>query len=193
MKKYILFVLIFLTCFMINAIADTVFLKDGRAIQGKIHSETRYSVKILVNDFPKVFYADEIDRVEYAEEQDIQSIESVIEGKISEEKKKLILRLLNVNGAVAVVKGTLRTAVGQLSAEKRKEFEGYLDAEELIQCFVPVYAKYFTKDEIKAMIRFYSGPAGKRSLEVSPKIMEESIRAAVDYFKAVEQKDEPQP
>jgi sRNA-binding regulator protein Hfq len=47
--------------------ADTVYLKDGQVVQGDIYKYTKYSVKIMVNGLPQVFYADEIDRVEYDE------------------------------------------------------------------------------------------------------------------------------
>ena len=135
---------------------------------------------------PKTFYNDEVDRVEYAEDvEEIEDAELPAEDAISEEKKILILRLMKANGAIEGIRSTLRVALGNVSPEKRKAFEEHLSADELVERFIPVYAKYFTEEELKALIRFYGSPAGIRNLEVSPKIMEESLKVSIEYFKTV--------
>jgi sRNA-binding regulator protein Hfq len=192
MKKYFLLTIFLFVFLTVASFADTVYLKNGRVVQGEIVSETKYSVKMKVGGRPKIFYADEVDRVEYAQDapQSVQPVEAFDPKDISEEKKTLILRLLEVNGATEGIRSTLRTVVGNLPPEQAAEFEGLLKSDELIMRFVPIYAKYFTEEELREMIRFYGNPAGKRVLEVAPKLMEESIKEAIAYFQEKEKKPE---
>ena len=45
----------------------------------------------------------------------------------------------------------------------------------LMQDMVPVYAKYFTAEELRQLLAFQSTPLGKKSIEVQPKIMAEAM------------------
>ena len=47
---------------------------------------------------------------------------------------------------------------------------------------VRIYAKYFTNAEIEAMTAFYTSPAGQKSIEVMPQLMQESMQAGVDHL-----------
>lgn len=40
---------------------------------------------------------------------------------------------------------------------------------------IPLYHKYFSGDEIKQMIQFYSSPLGQKSIQVMPALMSESM------------------
>ena len=46
--------------------------------------------------------------------------------------------------------------------------------EDLIYDIVPVYAKHFTHDEIKKLIEFYQSPVGRKFVEASPQLMQDS-------------------
>lgn len=61
------------------------------------------------------------------------------------------------------------------SAELRSEFERTLqqfltDAQ---QDFPPIYARYFTADELRQLVAFYKTPIGAKSLSQMPKVMGE--------------------
>jgi len=47
---------------------------------------------------------------------------------------------------------------------------------------VRIYARYFTNAEIEAMTAFYTSPAGRKSIEVMPQLMQESMQAGVDHL-----------
>ena len=55
--------------------------------------------------------------------------------------------------------------------------------DEVIDRMIPVYDKYFTDDELIAMIQFYESPAGSRLLETMPMIMKEALRVSTEYLK----------
>lgn len=50
--------------------------------------------------------------------------------------------------------------------------------DELYNQVVPLYARHFSADEVKALTAFYRSPAGKKSLQVMPMLMAESGQAA---------------
>jgi hypothetical protein len=50
--------------------------------------------------------------------------------------------------------------------------------DELYNQVVPLYARHFTQEEVKALTAFYRSPTGKKSLEVMPMLMGESAQAA---------------
>ena len=186
MIKYLILFSVLITA-ATASFADTVILKNGQRIQGKIFEETRYSVKMTVNGLPKVFYSDQIEKVERGQDESPKVSSDVVQpltfDEVPESKRKLILRLMDANGAREGIQQTLRGLVGQLTAEQRLEFEKLVQSEDLVLKFVPIYATYYSEEEIRDLIKFYSSPSGKRVLEVTPKIMEESMKAAIEYFK----------
>ncbi|WP_244142171.1 DUF2059 domain-containing protein [aff. Roholtiella sp. LEGE 12411] len=46
---------------------------------------------------------------------------------------------------------------------------------------IPVYAKYFTNEDIKQMIAFYETPLGKKTISVLPQISQESAEIGQKY------------
>jgi len=60
----------------------------------------------------------------------------------------------------------------------QKEFNDPKLVNELYNQLVPLYARHFTADEVKALTAFYRSPAGKKSLEVMPVLMGESSEVA---------------
>jgi hypothetical protein len=45
------------------------------------------------------------------------------------------------------------------------------------EAYIRIYAKYFTEEELEALIAFYSTPAGKKSIEVMPDLAREGMEA----------------
>jgi len=53
------------------------------------------------------------------------------------------------------------------------KFKAKADLSALNALAIPVYDKYFTDDEIKGLIAYYSTPLGKKTLSVLPKVLTE--------------------
>jgi hypothetical protein len=77
----------------------------------------------------------------------------------------------------------LRSAVPALQ-EEMPEFpvEDYIDRmmtrvdyDSLLYEMVPLYSRYYTKEEIKELIDFYESPIGKKQLKITPEILNECI------------------
>jgi len=64
----------------------------------------------------------------------------------------------------------------QWAAVKKDVFD--VEVTELNKQLIPVYKKYFTQDEVKAIIAFYETPVGKKLAEKTPLITVESMQSA---------------
>lgn len=60
--------------------------------------------------------------------------------------------------------------------------------DDLIELIVPIYEKYFTKDDIKELIKFYKTPVGKKTIKLLPKITQESMVAGQEWGKKISEK-----
>lgn len=49
------------------------------------------------------------------------------------------------------------------------------EADGLIEQIIPVYDKHFTENEIKEVIKFYQTPVGKKTIQVMPQLLQESM------------------
>ena len=64
----------------------------------------------------------------------------------------------------------------QWAAVKKDVFD--VEVAELNKQLIPVYKKYFTQDEVNAIIAFYETPTGKKLAEKTPTIAGESMQSA---------------
>lgn len=55
---------------------------------------------------------------------------------------------------------------------------GDLSADDMIKDVVPVYQKHLTRGDVRALVAFYSSPAGQKILREQPAMVRESMEAA---------------
>jgi uncharacterized protein len=55
---------------------------------------------------------------------------------------------------------------------------GDLSADDMIKDVVPVYQKHLTRSDVRALVAFYSSPAGQKILREQPAMVRESMDAA---------------
>ena len=55
-------------------------------------------------------------------------------------------------------------------------------ADETVERMYPIYAKYYTPDEIRQITAFYKTPVGAKSLNLTPQIIGESMQAGFSIF-----------
>ena len=68
------------------------------------------------------------------------------------------------------------------------DFMKEVNTDDLIKLIIPIYDKYFTKDDIKKMINFYNTPIGKKTIKLMPLIMQESMVAGQEWGKQLGEK-----
>jgi hypothetical protein len=66
--------------------------------------------------------------------------------------------------------GEYREKLADLFLQK---FQSKLRVEQLLDLTIPIYAKYFSKEEIEGLTRFYQTPLGQKALSVLPQTLVE--------------------
>lgn len=112
--------------------------------------------------------------------------------ELSPGKRADIERLLEMTGALSLGKQMAAMTAGQMAQLIKKarpdippkvldvlpeEIGAVFDANigSFKEAMIPLYHKYFTGDEIKEMIRFYSTDLGQKTVKVLPALMNESM------------------
>ncbi len=65
------------------------------------------------------------------------------------------------------------------------EFQNQIKIEELIELIVPIYDKFYTEEDIDALIAFYNSPIGKKMVANQTSISQESMIAGQQWGKEV--------
>jgi hypothetical protein len=66
--------------------------------------------------------------------------------------------------------GEYREKLAELFLQK---FQSKLRVDQLLDLTIPIYAKYFSKEEIEGLTRFYQTPLGQKALSVLPQTLVE--------------------
>lgn len=118
----------------------------------------------------------------------ICSYVSVAHAEISAEKRKEVEKMLRLTGMEKIV----NQMKSQLIAAFQKElpdvpqdywdrFEKKLDMHELIEKIIPIYDKYYTLEDLKAVNAFYESPAGQKILSTLPQVMQEAMKIGQEW------------
>jgi len=102
--------------------------------------------------------------------------------KSSTEKEQDIRRFLVLSGAAKLGDQVLDSMIAmqsrtlpQVPAEFWSELRRSVSGAEMIDLVIPVYDKYLSHEEVRAIVAFYESPAGRRLAEVQPQIMQDSM------------------
>ena len=101
---------------------------------------------------------------------------------VTKEQDREIRRLIRVTG----MEKLLAQIIEQMLASMQTRMTGVPDAywriardemkvEDAITAFLPLYAKYYSADDLRAINDFYETPAGQRLLKSMPQLMKESM------------------
>jgi len=60
-----------------------------------------------------------------------------------------------------------------------EKFQSKLKVDDLVALSIPVYDKYFSKEDVDGLIQFYQTPVGKKVLSVLPQVLIESQTSAM--------------
>ena len=179
MKKRVWAGLLLLMMFPGTLWADVISFKNGKEVTGKILEESKYSMKVLVGEVIQTYYYAEIEKVVRDEE---VAREKQEKKEDAAKKRELILELLRVNLARDNMQKIFNQIIEQAPEETQEQLRRILKPDEIIERLIPLYSKYYTSEEIQDLIDFYTSPTGKKHLEQTPKLLEETLVEAVKYF-----------
>jgi hypothetical protein len=100
-----------------------------------------------------------------------------------------MLRLVGMEKLMEQVKTQMLTALRQqiagASGDYWKRFEEKFDTRELLQLVMPLYDKYYTMEDLKAINAFYESPAGQKVVTTLPQITQESMKIGQAWGEAM--------
>jgi hypothetical protein len=108
--------------------------------------------------------------------------------EIAPEKRKAIEKMLRLTGMEKLT-GQMKTQmITSLKAGSPSmpeafwtKFEQKMDVKVLIEKIIPIYDKYYSIDDLKAVNAFYESPAGQKVLSVMPQVMQESMQIGREW------------
>ena len=110
-------------------------------------------------------------------------------------KDEKIKKLLDLTGsgklAIQMVKTLIpsfQKTYSDVPQEFWDDFTKEIKAEDLINLTVPIYGKYYSEMDVDQLIAFYNSPVGKKSIEVLPMIMQESMTAGQTWGRQIAEK-----
>jgi hypothetical protein len=110
-------------------------------------------------------------------EDEARPISQIPKEKVAEIEKTL--RLVGVEKLMGQMKGQMfgmfRQQMKDVPEEFWKKAEDKFDTNELLVLIIPLYDKYYSTDDLKAINAFYESPAGQKVLSSLPAIMQESM------------------
>ena len=103
-------------------------------------------------------------------------------GIYGQTKNDDIIRLLRVSGAdkladqmMTAIIPQFRQLVPGIPDAFWVKFREKINIDDLLYACVPAYSKFYTHDEIKQLIKFYESPLGRRMVEVTPLLTQETM------------------
>lgn len=103
-------------------------------------------------------------------------------------KRQDIRKLLEVTGSaklgqqvLAQMMNTFRSTNPKVPDEFWDQVQKEFDSGSLIDLVVPIYEKHLTHEDIRGMLSFYESPLGRKLIEVTPAITQESMTAGQQW------------
>lgn len=192
------------------ALADTVKLKNGTVVEGKILEKTADAVKMDVSGMTLTYYSDEIDTVQPAQEAaapaqavvaDTAAVPpapdapaavapaSVTEnasddGVASMSKDALIRKFVQIYGVKENMQANFDQMTATLKPDQAEAFRAAIKVDDIVEQLLPIYDKHFSEDDLRAYIHFYASPQGKKLVQTLPLLMKDSVDVSMKYLDA---------
>ncbi len=107
-------------------------------------------------------------------------------------KRADIRKLIELTGAANISADALQKMIEPLKAsypqvpeEFWNTFVHEVHSDELVDLVIPIYDKYYTREEIQELTHFYQTPVGQKTIKVLPKLSAEAIDAGQEWGRMV--------
>jgi hypothetical protein len=113
---------------------------------------------------------------------------SVTRAEIPKEKRQEIQKMLRLTGMEKLMNqmkvqmiSSMKQQMPKVQEEFWDKFEKKMDMSELVEKIIPLYDKYYTLEDLKAVNAFYESAAGQKVLSSLPQIMRESMKIGQEW------------
>ena len=117
---------------------------------------------------------------------------SIAQTEIPPVKRYEIMKMLRLTGVEklmvqmkAQMIAGLKTEMSQVPGDFWTRFESKMDMRVLLEKVIPLYDKYYTTEDLKAVNAFYESAAGQKVVNNLPKIMQESMAIGQEWGKRI--------
>jgi hypothetical protein len=107
---------------------------------------------------------------------------------VSPEKRKEIEKMLRLTGMEKLMGQMETQLIGSLKAQMPQasqlfwtKFEQKINTRELIEKLIPLYDKYYTTEDIRAVNAFYETPTGQKLISTLPQLMQEAMKVGQEW------------
>lgn len=107
---------------------------------------------------------------------------------VSVEKRKEIEKMLRLTGMEKLVGQMQTQMIASLKAQMPQasqlfwtKFQQKIDTRDLIEKLIPIYDKYYTTEDIRAVNAFYETPTGQKLISTLPQVMQEAMKVGQEY------------
>jgi len=119
---------------------------------------------------------------------------SLVRADIPAAKRQEIEKMLKLTGMEKLVDQMMSQMMSGMQAQMTNmpsefwvSFSKKIKASDLLEKLMPVYDKYYSLEDLRAVNAFYSSPAGQRMLSVMPQLMQESMVIGQEWGQKVGQ------
>lgn len=116
------------------------------------------------------------------------SCASAATAEIAKEKRQQIEKMLRLTGMEKLLDqmktqmlSGFRTQMPEVPRTFWDKFEEKMDMRALIEKIIPLYDKYYTLEDLKAVNAFYETKAGQKILSTLPQLMQESMEIGQEW------------
>ena len=117
------------------------------------------------------------------EEKPVKKSQELLNLDISEGKELLIIKLMTVSGVKETLKKRLEASYKSIPMYSEEELKEMLPIDEILYRYVPIYHRYYSEEEIQALIDFHESPVGRKTIEVTPSIIEDIQKTTTIFMK----------
>lgn len=117
---------------------------------------------------------------------------SIVKADISAEKRKEIEKMLRLTGMEKLVNQMEMQMIASFKAQMPevpdvfwKKFQEKMNTRELVEKIIPIYDKYYTTEDMKAVNAFYETPAGQKLISTLPQVMQEAMKVGQEWGEKV--------
>ncbi len=87
--------------------------------------------------------------------------------------------------SIAQMQASMDSKTNKDSEELIKNMRSIVTSQDFVDKVAAIYKKYFSKQDIHNLIQFHSSPSGKKSLEVMPKLAQETMQLSMQQMQGV--------
>jgi hypothetical protein len=113
---------------------------------------------------------------------------SFAQAQIADDKRQEIEKMLRLTGTEKLMTQMLGQMIASIKAQSPAvpndfwvRFQQKLDTHQFLEKLMPLYDKYYTVDDLKAINAFYESAAGQKVLSSLPQIMQESMKIGQEW------------